>query len=332
VNARIDGANRLGDDSHSPPLRVHQRVPAEPTSEDFAIMPIEGRAQDVSREPAHYTITGERGMLVLQTHEPDGIQVSPGEGTRIIRLSAIVGVAMLIVGGLVWLQVGVNFATPSNQTRTQVANAAEDDTRSTTIVTTPGAGNNRAGTIEKPTATMPSPSAAAVTPATAAPMQIAKTGAKEETRPTTTVASPENDRGGTIGKQPAVAVPSGGMTKPTSESAALAPGASGPVSRPAPLRELDSNEVAMLIRRGKQFLADGDLTSARLLLQRAATAGSAEATFLVGTTFDPSLMRRVGVLGIELNSARAREWYARAAELGSSEALERLASRPGGVH
>jgi hypothetical protein len=49
----------------------------------------------------------------------------------------------------------------------------------------------------------------------------------------------------------------------------------------AHLRQLDNNETAMLVRRGKDFLKEGDLTSARLLLQRAATAGSAEATFIL---------------------------------------------------
>ena len=43
----------------------------------------------------------------------------------------------------------------------------------------------------------------------------------------------------------------------------------------------------MLLKRGKEFLADGDLVYARLLLRRAAEGGSAEAALVLGTTFDP---------------------------------------------
>jgi TPR repeat protein len=82
----------------------------------------------------------------------------------------------------------------------------------------------------------------------------------------------------------------------------------------------------MLVRRGKDFLKEGDLTSARLLLQRAATAGSAEATFILGTTFDPLFMRRMGFVGERADITRAREWYKRAVELGSAEASRQLAT------
>jgi TPR repeat protein len=129
---------------------------------------------------------------------------------------------------------------------------------------------------------------------------------------------------------PAAAVaPTGGTPKPTSVLA-LAPVASSPVSGPAPASggttQPDNNEIAMLVRRGKDFLKDGDLASARLLLQRAAAAGNAEASFILGTTFDPRFIRRMGVVGMESDIARAREWYKRAAELGSAEASQQLAT------
>ena len=80
----------------------------------------------------------------------------------------------------------------------------------------------------------------------------------------------------------------------------------------------------MLVTRGKGFLKDGDLASARLLFQRAAAAGNAEAAFILGTTFDPLFIRRMGVVGMEPDIARAREWYERAAELGSADASQQL--------
>ena len=74
----------------------------------------------------------------------------------------------------------------------------------------------------------------------------------------------------------------------------------------------------MLVKRGHDFLQNGDLISARLILQRAVEAGSADAALALGATFDPLVIRRLGVIGIEPDIARARQWYQRAAELGSS--------------
>ena len=129
---------------------------------------------------------------------------------------------------------------------------------------------------------------------------------------------------------PAAAVaPTGGTPKPASVLA-LAPVASGPESGPAlasgGATQLDNNEIAMLVTRGKGFLKDGDLASARLLFQRAAAARNAEAAFILGTTFDPRFIRRMGVVGMESDIARAREWYKRAAELGSADASQQLAT------
>jgi hypothetical protein len=87
----------------------------------------------------------------------------------------------------------------------------------------------------------------------------------------------------------------------------------------------DADEIAALLRRGKDFAAHGDLISARLLLRRAAEAGSAEAALALGETFDPPVFQRLGVIGITPDAASARKWYERAAELGSPIASQYLA-------
>ena len=51
-----------------------------------------------------------------------------------------------------------------------------------------------------------------------------------------------------------------------------------------PIRRLDRDEVADLMRRGEAFIASGDLASARLVLQRAAEAGDPRAAL---TLADP---------------------------------------------
>jgi hypothetical protein len=107
----------------------------------------------------------------------------------------------------------------------------------------------------------------------------------------------------------------------------IAPAPAQPASRPdnRPALRLESDELEMLVKRGNEFIANGDLAAARLLLRRAAEAGSAEAALALGATFDPVVMQRLGAIGTTPDITQARQWYQRAAELGSSAASQRLA-------
>jgi hypothetical protein len=102
------------------------------------------------------------------------------------------------------------------------------------------------------------------------------------------------------------------------------PAAPRPVVAAPPQPKLDQEEVGRLIKRGQQLLASGDIAPARLLLQRAANGGSAEAALTLGGTYDPDVLREIGVLGFAPNPAMAREWYQKALELGANEATRRL--------
>jgi hypothetical protein len=114
------------------------------------------------------------------------------------------------------------------------------------------------------------------------------------------------------------------VTAPTAVEAVTAPAPPVRANDRRPLR-LDSEEIAILVKRGKDLLANGDLAAARLLLRRAAEAGSAEGAFTLGTTFDPAVLHRLGAIGAAPDLAQARQWYQRAAELGSSAASQQLA-------
>ena len=95
------------------------------------------------------------------------------------------------------------------------------------------------------------------------------------------------------------------------------------------VRSLDPREVATLIKRGQDLLASGDVQSARLLLMRGAEARDARSALLVGTTYDPALLRQIGADGPMADVAQARIWYQRAKEWGEPDAqrkLEALAS------
>jgi TPR repeat protein len=95
-------------------------------------------------------------------------------------------------------------------------------------------------------------------------------------------------------------------------------------SGPAQSLEPAADEIEMLVKRGKDDLTNGDISSARLLLRRAAEAGSAEAALALGSTFDPAVVQRLGAIGVRVDRAKAREWYQKAAALGSKLASPQL--------
>jgi TPR repeat protein len=88
--------------------------------------------------------------------------------------------------------------------------------------------------------------------------------------------------------------------------------------------KLAPDEIAMLVRRARQLLTIGDISAARLVLRRAANAGNAQAALLLGSTYDPSVLKEMGAIGVAFDAAQARQWYRRAAELGSTEAPQRI--------
>jgi len=102
-----------------------------------------------------------------------------------------------------------------------------------------------------------------------------------------------------------------------------------PPPAPAPVRPavtLDADEIAILLKQGEQFIAAGDVVTARVPFERAAEAGDARAALALGATYDPAVLTRLGVRGIAADVARARIWYEKARALGSAEAAGRLAN------
>jgi hypothetical protein len=90
------------------------------------------------------------------------------------------------------------------------------------------------------------------------------------------------------------------------------------------LRALDSEQLKLLMKQGEQFIAAGDVVTARIAFQRAAEAGNAKAAVALGATYDPTALAKLGVVGISADVEKARSWYQRAEKLGSPEAKQRL--------
>jgi hypothetical protein len=117
------------------------------------------------------------------------------------------------------------------------------------------------------------------------------------------------------------AVPVKAETEPTVPARAV----QEPPAPAAPaLRPLDHDEVALLLKRSDDLMAQGDIASARLMLTRAAEAGDARAALALGATYDANILRKLGVIGVAGDLAKARTWYEKAAEYGSGEATRRL--------
>ena len=102
------------------------------------------------------------------------------------------------------------------------------------------------------------------------------------------------------------------------------PGAQIPPASKA-TRMLDPEEIKLLMEQGQQFIAAGDVVTARMVFQRAAEAGDADAAVALGGTYDPIVFARLGVAGLGADVEKARTWYQKAESLGSAEATRRLA-------
>jgi TPR repeat protein len=94
----------------------------------------------------------------------------------------------------------------------------------------------------------------------------------------------------------------------------------------AALHRLDPNDVAASLKRADGLIASGDIAAARLVLQRVAEDGEAQAAVTLAETYDPAILDRLGVHGTVPDIALARKWYETAQRFGSVEATQRLAA------
>jgi hypothetical protein len=96
-----------------------------------------------------------------------------------------------------------------------------------------------------------------------------------------------------------------------------------PVAAP-PKPVLSAQEIAILVERGRVLFDAGDLAAARLFFRRAANAGDAAAALAMGATYDPDVLAKRFIRGIEADAQEARMWYEKARELGSPEGPRRI--------
>jgi hypothetical protein len=108
-------------------------------------------------------------------------------------------------------------------------------------------------------------------------------------------------------------------------------GDEAPAAKSQP-RQLAASEIALMVKSGTQYMANGNIGAARMMLQPAAEAGDPVAAFALAETFDPLVLRQLNTKGgITANVGLAQTWYQKAKDSGSTaapERLERLARLP----
>lgn len=281
----------------------------------------EGPPSDAGYDDGEPLFDGDRAILSLQrrlSQDPYETPEPPEPPVRLndrptldriaLRLCAVAGVAALVAWATISLPIRVSLpikiSLPMRPQIDQIVHAATTPALTATPV--------KVVHIHTEMAPLPVASATPATPA-AVPMAVeAAPGATQEPSEAAPVpaavpvrvaeATPEATQG------PLEAAPTPDPPRPAAKAIMLAP-----------------DEIAMLVNRGKDFLTNGDISSARLLLRRAAEAGNAEAALALGSTFDPAVIARLGAIGVKADAARARKWYEKAAALGSNCASEQIA-------
>jgi TPR repeat protein len=87
---------------------------------------------------------------------------------------------------------------------------------------------------------------------------------------------------------------------------------------------LDRDEIDSMLVRARTYLSVGDIAAARVVLRRAAAGDDAQAALTLGSTYDPFVLKKLGIVRFHADPSLAREWYRKAAALGSADASLRL--------
>ncbi len=210
--------------------------------------------------------------------------------------------------GLFWTRVDVE---PAKAPATPTATASQAEPIS-------AARSDSASPAADPWATAANPAAIAssapLPPAAPTPAAIATTAPADAAPGFSPPASP----------RPAVVVASAANVAPSAESVPVKSVKTVPIEREKPARPLGTDEIETLLKQGEGFVSVGDFVSARLVYRRVAEARDARGALAVAATYDPIVLAKIGAKGVTGDAAKAHEWYAKARDLGSSDAASRL--------
>jgi hypothetical protein len=140
---------------------------------------------------------------------------------------------------------------------------------------------------------------------------------------------------GAPARQPAIAAAGGKADERLLTSASPAPVTDDREAAPAQSQQsgkspgitlkVAAKEETEMLDRAIKILGDGDIASARLLLEHIARKGSGKGALTLAQTYDPLFLRSISAVGgIGPDPEKAKLWYKLAAELGEEGARERL--------
>ena len=87
---------------------------------------------------------------------------------------------------------------------------------------------------------------------------------------------------------------------------------------------LDPQDMERLAGKAAEAIRNGDIASARLVLEHAVRAGDATALYALAETYDPRVLVKLRVQGMEGEPETARSLYQQALDKGVEEARSRL--------
>ncbi len=109
--------------------------------------------------------------------------------------------------------------------------------------------------------------------------------------------------------------------------AALSPASASTFSTDAnavPQSSRKNNRESQLLTKGRSLLNNGDIASARLVLELAHNKGDRQASLALAQAYDPVHFERLGVRGVRPDVGKAREWYQTAMHQGHRQAQDAL--------
>jgi hypothetical protein len=234
-----------------------------------------------------------------------------------VRLMGVVGVAAGGALGFLWITSPHGLRLPSLQAGEEVAlvSLRETPTRSAAenIAAQRAPASSRSADAPWSVANYTSDAAdKAVTPPVVPQPRTA--GPPRSPVPVARVAAPP----------PVQPAPAAAVTPPPPAPAAVTapPPAPMPATVTTPL--LDRDEINAMLGRARNFLSTGDVAAARVVLRRAAASDDPQAALALGGTYDPSVLKKLGIISFHADPAMARDWYRKAAALGSADASLRL--------
>lgn len=134
------------------------------------------------------------------------------------------------------------------------------------------------------------------------------------------------DRPGPTGTQRPPSV--GAASAPSGAVDSRAPPQPVPAERPTrsatPLLPEERERALKMKQKGDEQLAQGLIAPARLLYERAADLGLAQAAIALAATYDAAELTSPHLRGVKPDPNEAKRWYERARTLGAGEADQRL--------